>query len=152
MPPSQPVIEAVGHAGRALPELVNELKTSEPPQADIAYLRGLARALAEFKTEELLVDHTQTVNKVESPYDHITGAETEPETEPETVSADADAAQPEPEAGEQGDDMSFGDTTQVISADAEARVPAAESSETGTSSDFDDPGSGGGELPAVRCV
>ena len=72
VPPEKPVIEAVGKAGTALTELVHELKTFEEPSSDISYLRGLARALAEFKTEELLIEHTQTMSFVESPYDHIT--------------------------------------------------------------------------------
>jgi len=75
VPPSRQVIDAVGGAAKALPELVTELKTFEEPQADIPYLRGLARALAEFRTEELLLDHTQTLSMVESPYDHITDSD-----------------------------------------------------------------------------
>ncbi|MCP4980566.1 MAG: response regulator, partial [Gammaproteobacteria bacterium] len=78
IPPNRPNIEAVGKAADALVELVNELKTSAPPKADINYLRGLARSLAEFKTEQLLIDHTQTLTAIESPYDRITdGEETE---------------------------------------------------------------------------
>jgi chemosensory pili system protein ChpA (sensor histidine kinase/response regulator) len=97
--PSRQVIDAVGGAARALPELVQELKTFEEPQADIAYLRGLARALAEFRTEELLADHTQTLSMVESPYDHIT---------------DSDA-----DAGDENEitDSGFGATTQVLPED-----------------------------------
>ena len=72
VPPERQVINAVGKAGKALTELVHELKTFEEPTADIAYLRGLARALAEFKTEELLINHTQTMAIIESPHDHIT--------------------------------------------------------------------------------
>ncbi len=94
--PNPQVIEAVGHAARAMPELVEELKTFRPPQTDIGHLRGLARALAEFKTEELLIDHTQTLSAIESPYDHITDAEP---------------------GGDEANDYSFGETTQVISSD-----------------------------------
>ena len=72
VPPERQVINAVGKAGKALTELVHELKTFEEPTSDIAYLRGLARALAEFKTEELLINHTQTMAIIESPHDHIT--------------------------------------------------------------------------------
>ena len=75
VPPERQVINAVGKAGKALTELVHELKTFEEPTADIPYLRGLARALAEFKTEELLINHTQTMAIIESPHDHITGAD-----------------------------------------------------------------------------
>jgi chemotaxis protein histidine kinase CheA len=95
IPPSRQVIDAVGGAARALPELVEELKTFEEPQADIAYLRGLARALAEFRTEELLADHTQTLSMVESPYDHITDS--------------GEGARNDSEAT----DLGFGATTQV---------------------------------------
>ena len=72
VPPEKQVIVAVGKAGKALKQLVHELKTFEEPSADIGYLRGLARALAKFKTEELLINHTQTMAIIESPYDHIT--------------------------------------------------------------------------------
>ncbi|MDC1287946.1 Hpt domain-containing protein, partial [Gammaproteobacteria bacterium] len=75
VPPERPVINAVGKAGQALTELVHELKTFEEPSSDIPYLRGLARALAEFRTGELLIDHTQHMSNIESPYDHITDAE-----------------------------------------------------------------------------
>ena len=51
--PNEQVIEAVGMAAEALPQLVEELKTSVPPTADIPYLRGLARALAEFKANQV---------------------------------------------------------------------------------------------------
>jgi chemosensory pili system protein ChpA (sensor histidine kinase/response regulator) len=70
--PNKKAIEAVGSASEALKELVKELKTSQAPQADIGYLRGLARALAEFKADQLLIDHTQTDTAIESPYDRIT--------------------------------------------------------------------------------
>ena len=78
VPPNQQVIGAVGKAAAALPELVLELKTSMAPVADINYLRGLARALAEFKAERLLYEHTQQTLTQESSYDQITdGDETE---------------------------------------------------------------------------
>jgi chemosensory pili system protein ChpA (sensor histidine kinase/response regulator) len=75
VPPNQQVIGAVGKAAAALPELVLELKTSIPPVADINYLRGLARALAEFKAERLLYEHTHRTPTQESPYDRITDAD-----------------------------------------------------------------------------
>ncbi len=78
IPPAKQSIEAVGKAAGALKQLVHELKTSESPTVDIGYMRGLARALAEFKAEQLLIDHTQTDTAIESPYDRITdGDETE---------------------------------------------------------------------------
>ncbi|MDJ0880288.1 MAG: Hpt domain-containing protein, partial [Gammaproteobacteria bacterium] len=52
--PSSQVIDAVGLSAEALPQLVEELKTEKPPTADIPYLRGLARALAEFKADKVL--------------------------------------------------------------------------------------------------
>ena len=103
VPPSKQVINAVGGAARALPELVSELTTFEEPKADIAYLRGLARALATFNTEQLLVDHTQTMSIVESPYDHITGDASE-------VTDDSSAA---------ASGAEFGATTQVVSSAVE---------------------------------
>ncbi len=72
VPPDRKTIDAVGKAAKALLLLVNEIKTSEPPQTDINYLRGLARALAEFKAEQLLIEHTQQISIVESPHDRIT--------------------------------------------------------------------------------
>jgi chemosensory pili system protein ChpA (sensor histidine kinase/response regulator) len=70
--PNKQAIEAVGSATEALKELVNELKTAETPKADIGYLRGLARALAEFKADQLLIGHIQTDTATESPHDRIT--------------------------------------------------------------------------------
>lgn len=52
--PTDQVIDAIGMAAEALPQLVEELKTNVPPTADIAYLRGLARTLAEFKAHQVL--------------------------------------------------------------------------------------------------
>ena len=70
--PGPQVINAVGLAAAALPELVNELKTSQAPQTDINYIRGLARTLAEFKAEQVLIEHTRQKSNTESPYDRIT--------------------------------------------------------------------------------
>ncbi len=71
--PNDHIIGAVGKAARALPELVEELKGGEPPRADIGYLRGLARTLAEFNAEQVLFEHTMSMTAIESPYDRITG-------------------------------------------------------------------------------
>jgi len=70
--PDPQVIEAVGQAAYALPELVNELKTSQAPQMDINYIRGMARALSEFKAEQVLIEHHRQKSITESPYDRIT--------------------------------------------------------------------------------
>jgi chemosensory pili system protein ChpA (sensor histidine kinase/response regulator) len=113
VPPERAVINAVGKAGKALSELVHELKTFEEPTSDIPYLRGLARALAEFKTEDLLIDHTQTMSIIESPYDHITDAE---EDEGETV------------------DAGLGATTQIIEPDNGA-VELPDRADAGASED-----------------
>ena len=76
--PSKQIIDAVGKAAQALPELVTELKTSAAPESDINYLRGLARALAEFKAEQIMIEHQQQSAAAESPDDRITdGDETE---------------------------------------------------------------------------
>ena len=107
VPPSKQVIHVVGGAARALPELVHELKTFEEPSADIASLRGTARALAEFKTEQLLIDHTQTLTAVESPYDHIT---------------DNDAPIGVPVDNKETTDIGFGATTQVMPPDNPAQA------------------------------
>jgi chemosensory pili system protein ChpA (sensor histidine kinase/response regulator) len=133
IPPDKRAIEAVGEAATALQELVVELKTSAIPDTDINHLRGLARALAEFKAERLLYEHTQRASTVESSYDRIIdGDETEwrgigvgvttqiippdklseailEEIEPDTVQVDPEAfeiSQAEDAAAEPG----FGDT------------------------------------------
>ena len=86
------VIKAVGEAAVALPQLVEELKTGKTPEYEINYLRGLARALAEFKADQVLSDHTRQMSAIESPYDRITGdgeddseAEADEESEPEAI-------------------------------------------------------------------
>ena len=76
--PNDQIIGAVGRAARALPELVEELKTGKPPVSDIPQLRGLARALAEFRAEQVLIEHTMSMTAIESPYDRITDADETP--------------------------------------------------------------------------
>jgi len=70
--PRDSIISAVGLAGEASLELVNELKTGASPEADIAYLRGLARALATFDADQVLIERTGIMQAIESPYDRIT--------------------------------------------------------------------------------
>jgi chemosensory pili system protein ChpA (sensor histidine kinase/response regulator) len=72
--PSDNVISAVGKAAIALLELVTELKTEKRPNSDIPYLRGLARALAEFKPANILTEEVLQMNAVESANDQITGS------------------------------------------------------------------------------
>ena len=86
VPSDKRVIEAVGKAAAALPELVVELKTSVAPESDINYLRGLARALAEFKAERLLYEHTQREPTTEASYDRITDSD---ETESKAIGVSA---------------------------------------------------------------
>jgi len=70
--PSDEIIDAVGQAAVGLSELVIELKTNKKPTVDIPYLRGLARALAEFKAEQVMIERTGIMQSVvESPYDQI---------------------------------------------------------------------------------
>ena len=74
--PSDEVINAVGQAALALSELVAELNSEQKPTVDIPYLRGLARALAEFKAEQVMIERTGVLQAVtESPYDRITDGE-----------------------------------------------------------------------------
>ncbi|MDH3219100.1 MAG: Hpt domain-containing protein [Gammaproteobacteria bacterium] len=73
IPPGRQIIDAVGEAAAALPELVNELKTSQAPTSDIGYIRGLARVLAEFRAGQLLSGHARQAAEAESPDDRITG-------------------------------------------------------------------------------
>ncbi|MDJ0777840.1 MAG: Hpt domain-containing protein [Gammaproteobacteria bacterium] len=91
--PNDHIIGAVGKAARALPELVEELKTGTPPRADIGYLRGLARTLAEFNAEQVLFEHTQSMTAIESPYDRITGQGEDEILEPDTAEWQGDTGQ-----------------------------------------------------------
>jgi len=71
--PGDEVIDAVGRAAVGLSELVTELKGGDSPSVDIPYLRGLARALAEFKPEQVFSERAGTQDAdPESPYDRIT--------------------------------------------------------------------------------
>ena len=56
--PRDEIIDAVGQAVIALKELIVELKTEQKPTIDIPHLRGLARNLAEFKAEQIMIQHT----------------------------------------------------------------------------------------------
>jgi len=71
--PDDEVIDAVGQAAVGLSELVTELKGGDSPSVDIPYLRGLARALAEFKPEQVFSERAGIQDAdPESPYDRIT--------------------------------------------------------------------------------
>jgi len=87
--PSDAIIDAVGQAAVAAKELVNELKTNEPPTSDIAYLRGLARVLANFDADQVLFDRTGVMEAIESPYDRITDL-TEDELRSDSVPESSD--------------------------------------------------------------
>ena len=91
--PEGVVIEAVGQAATALQDLVIELTTGAEPSSDIPYLRGLARALAEFKPVQVLAEQTLHLNAVESIYDQIIDAEDE-----DIETADQDNNKPKPVA------------------------------------------------------
>ncbi len=140
--PSRQIVDAVGEAGAALSQLVEELKGGPPPQSDIPYLRGLARALAEFRADRVLIEHTRQKSAPESPYDTITGIydgaagsgpgiETQAVStrqfeaglleniEPDTMVVDADELDEEPE-------VEFG---RAASATQPARSPAEASTE-----------------------
>ena len=92
MRPSKTIVDAVGMAANTLPKLIRELKAGPENTVDIGYLRGLARTLSQFNAEQVLIEHTQTLTIVESPYDHITDDD---EAEPEAAAA-AENKQPEP--------------------------------------------------------
>lgn len=146
IPPSKQIINAVGKAAQALPELVNELTTSTAPQADINYLRGLARALAEFKAEQLMTGNAQRQNAAESSDDRITNAEvTEREgpgaSAPTEVITPTQVITPNPKDAALLEQIEP-DTMQVAPAEFEAiKELAAEESEpadAGVASSFDD--------------
>ena len=87
--PADAIIDAVGKAAIASRELVEELKNGQPPTSDIAYLRGLARALAAFNADQVLIERTGVMQAIESPYDRITDGNdpiySDPEPHEETV-------------------------------------------------------------------
>ncbi len=70
--PNDAIIDAVGEAASASLELVEELKNGQPVKADIAYLRGLARALATFDADQVRIERAGIMQVSESPYDRIT--------------------------------------------------------------------------------
>ena len=59
--PSEQLIDAVGTAAEALPQLVKELATGEEVTFDIPYIRGLARALAETQDHASLAIRTNAM-------------------------------------------------------------------------------------------
>jgi chemosensory pili system protein ChpA (sensor histidine kinase/response regulator) len=69
--PNEHIIEAIGDAAVASLQLVEELKNGKPVTADIAYLRGLARALAVFDADQVRIERSGEKQVVESPHDHI---------------------------------------------------------------------------------
>jgi len=74
--PRDEVIDAVGQAAFALNELVVELKTDQKPTLNIPYLRGLARALAEFNAGQIMIERTGEMEIITgSPGDRIIDAE-----------------------------------------------------------------------------
>ena len=134
--PDVKVIEAVGKAAWALPELVKELKTGEKPKARIAYLRGLARALAEFKAEQLLIEHTQKMAIVQMS-DERGGGEKVPAADVllggETMQvqpAQLKAGPSAPQSASQ-DDGDFASTQLMDAVDAPDAAGAAESAAAG---------------------
>ena len=62
--PADAIIDAVGKAAIASRELVEELKNGQPPTSDIAYLRGLARALAAFNADQVLIERTGVMQAI----------------------------------------------------------------------------------------
>ncbi len=118
--PSEQVIDAIGLSAEALPQLVEELKTEKPPVADIPYLRGLARALAEFKADQVLeIRQTkhQAAEQISEPL------KTEQEGEEATEEPEhAQIAEPEEPVGAEqqtSDDMQQTYAAEVTLAEAE---------------------------------
>jgi len=109
--PRDNIIDAVGQAAVALSELVGELKSDQKPTVDIPYLRGLARALAEFKAEQVLIERTGILEAItESSYDRITDGE-EAEIEAAEESTDADAAISDESTNQSGDEVMLSEET-----------------------------------------
>jgi chemosensory pili system protein ChpA (sensor histidine kinase/response regulator) len=93
--PSDEVIDAVGQAAVGLSQLVTELKGGESPSVDIPYLRGLARAHAEFKARQVYSERAGVqIAEPESPYDRITDETATPgQTEAELDSDTAESTE-----------------------------------------------------------
>ncbi len=103
--PSTAVIDAVELAAQALPELIEELKDGTAITHDIAYYRGVARALAEFKADQVM-EFRSELNKAqqssaEEPESSIEVHEQsfgdEQQTPDDAVEALADELPPEPD-------------------------------------------------------
>jgi len=109
--PRDDIIDAIGQAAVALSELVVELKSDQKPTVDIPYLRGLARALAEFKAEQVLIERTGILETItESSYDRIIEGE-EAEIEAAEKSTDADAAISDESTNQGGDEVMLSEET-----------------------------------------
>jgi len=104
--PSSQVIDAIGLSAEALPQLVEELKTEKPPTADIPYIRGLARALAEFKADKVLEIRKTKHQSVDQSTEVIS-----PDQDNEDVSDE-----PEP-AVDQQQDVTPGDAAEQVEAE-----------------------------------
>ncbi len=86
VPVSDAIIDAVGEAAEALPQLIEEIKTGQPPSADTARLRALARSLATFDSEQAMELHRTGVVPAVSAGEHQQSArEGEEEESSESV-------------------------------------------------------------------
>ncbi|MBL7000434.1 MAG: Hpt domain-containing protein, partial [Gammaproteobacteria bacterium] len=93
--PSESVINAVGMAAVALPQLVEELRDGSAVSEDIPYIRGLARALAEFKPNQVLEIRSNTpaeTQAVETSDDDAIAGEVSQDSASEQYSASATEA------------------------------------------------------------
>ncbi len=96
VPPNDQVIDAIGQAGKALEQLVKELKGEAAATEEVPHLRGLAQYLAEFKPEQAMeVRQAAAPAPTEQPEPAATPAPAE--QPPEQAAAPAPAVEPEPE-------------------------------------------------------
>ena len=118
--PETEVIDAVGQSAGAMTELVEELKSNRPPTLDIPYLRGLARALAEFKAEKVLSEHTRQLDVVsEADYERITDG-------PATKIEDIELIEPEALDSETSEESAPGAEAEVEESPPDPFVPTKE--------------------------
>ena len=142
VPVSTPIIEAVGEAAKALPELIEEIKSGKPPQADITRLRGLARSLAVFDSDQAMELHRTGVIPAVSAAQHA--PESKAEAEPGEAPAEEDdgaALEIEPmtevlpriddEAPLPGVDFDLHGSETASEPDAEPEFPAIDEAEAG---------------------
>ena len=106
VPVDDAIIDAVGEAAEALPQLIEEIKTGRPPAADIPRLRGLARSLATFDSGQAMELHRTGVMPAVSPGEQRS-ASRESEEEEASESAGEPMTEILPRIGDEPEPVDF---------------------------------------------